>query len=134
MRWSTTRGRLVVIASLALLVWYVSVLLRTNAGWGWSDPEYAVPWSGRRLASGTAVALAAALIGAAIWRPSRWTILVPALVALVSLMIRRLYLIGSPPDYFLSDQASARWYLAALCLLQLVAVGLTVIPPVRRRI
>ncbi len=134
MRWSTTRGRLVVIASLALLVWYVSGLLQTNAGWGWGDPEYAASWSGRRLASGTAVALAAALIGAAIWRPSRWTILVPALVALVSLMIRRLYLIGSPPDYFLSDQASARWYLAALCLLQLVAVGLTVIPPVRRRI
>jgi hypothetical protein len=58
----------------------------------------------------------------------------PVLVAALRLMIRQLYLIGSPADYFLSDRASARWYLAALCLLQIVALGLTMLPPARRRI
>lgn len=134
MRWSTGRGRFVVLASLLLLAWYVSVLLETNAGWGWRDPEYAVSWKGRQLALWTSVLAAASLMGAAIWRPSSWTILAPALVAAVSLVIRRLYLIGSPPDYFLSDQASARWYVAGLCLIQLVAVGLTLVPPARRQV
>jgi hypothetical protein len=133
MRWSATQARFVVLASLALLGWYVSTLMETNAGWGWGDPEFSATWSGRPLAIWTAVAAAAALIGAAIWRPSRWTILAPALVAALGLVIRQLYVIGSPPDFFLSDHASARWYLAGLCLLQLVVLGLTIIPAVGRR-
>jgi hypothetical protein len=133
MNWSATKGRFVVIASLVALAWYVSVLVETNAGWGWNDPEYAAAWSGRSLAVWMAAAGAAGLMAAAVWRPRRWTILAPALIAGLSLVIRRLYVIGSPPDYFLSDQASARWFLAALCLLQLIAVALTVVPPAGRR-
>jgi hypothetical protein len=133
MNWSPTKGRFVVIASLVLLGWYVSVLVNTNGGWGWNDPEYAVAWRGRSLAVWTAVAGALGLMAAAAWRPHRWTILAPALVAVLSLVTRRLYLIGSPADYFLEDRASARWFAAALCLLQLIAVALTVVPSAGRR-
>ena len=133
MNWSATKGRFVVIASLVVLGWYVSVLVNTNAGWGWTDPEYAAAWRGRSLAIWMAAVGAAGLMTAAVWRPHRWTIFAPALIAPLSLAIRRLYVIGSPPDYFLNDGASARWFLAALCLLQLIAVALTVVPPVGRR-
>ena len=122
------------LGALFLLTWYVSVLLETNAGWGWGDPEYAVPWKGRQLASWASVAAGAALVAAAIWRPSWWTILAPAMVgALTHVVIRRLYLIGSPPDYFLSDRASVRWFFAASCVLQVVALGLTLVPPIQQK-
>jgi len=134
MSWPATRGRFVVIAALFVLGWYVSVLVNTNGGWGWNDPEYAVAWRGRGLAIWSAVAGAAVLLAAAAWRPRRWTIVVPALIAGLGLAIRRLYVIGSPPDYFLNDGASARWFLAALCLLQLIAVALTVVPPAGRAV
>ena len=133
MNWSPAKGQFVVLASLVPLAWYVSVLVNTNAGWGWTDPEYAVPWTGRGVATWTAVVGAAALIVAAAWRPSWWTIFARAFVAVLSLVTRRLYLIGSPPDYFLSDRASARWFLAAVCLLQLLALAMTLVPPAPRR-
>jgi hypothetical protein len=133
MSWSATKGRFVVIASLVALAWYVSVLVNTNAGWGWTDPAYAEAWSGRSLAIWMAAVGAAGLMAAAVWRPHRWTIFAPALIAGLSLVIRRLYVIGSPPDYFLSDRASARWFLVALCFLQLIAVALTVVPVGGRR-
>ena len=133
MRWSSAKGQFVVLASLGLLVWYVSVLLDTNAGWGWTDPEYSTPWIGRSLAGWTAAAGAAALIAAAVWRPRWWTIFAPALVALLGLVARRLYPVGSPPDFFLEDGASARWFALAQCLLQLLALALTVVPPAQGR-
>jgi hypothetical protein len=123
----------VALSALALLTWYVSVLFETNAGWGWGDPEFAAPWRGRQLALWISVAVGAAIGAAAIWVPSRWITLSPALIgALTLLLIRRLYLIGSPPDYFLADQASVRWYFAASCVLQAVALALTLPPPARR--
>jgi hypothetical protein len=133
MNWSATKGRFVVLASLFVLAWYVSVLLNTNAGWGWGDPEYSAPWIGRSLAIWVPAIGAAAVIAASVWRPYRWTIFAPALVAAIGLLTRRLYPIGSPPDFFLHDQASARWVAAALFLLQLLALALSVVPPLRGR-
>jgi hypothetical protein len=126
-------SNVVVLASLIPLAWYVSVLVDTNAGWGWTDPKYAVAWIGRSLAGWTAAAGAAALTAAAVWRPYRWTVFAPALVAVIALVTRRLYLIGSPWHYFLSYRVSARWFLAAVCLLQILALTLMVVPPAGKR-
>jgi hypothetical protein len=132
MNWSAAKGQFVVLASLMPLAWCVSVLENTNGGWG-SDPEFAVPWMGRSLAGWSAAVGAAALVGAAFWRPGRWTILAPALVGLLSDVARRLFPIGSPPYFFLHDQPSARWVAVAFGLLQLMALALTLVPPVRSR-
>jgi hypothetical protein len=135
MRWSATHGRFVVFAGLLLLAWYLSSLLETNGGWGWHDPMAISPWRGHQLAGWTALVAGAAVAGAAMWRPTRWTIFAPALIAtLTYVVIRPVYLIGTPPDYFLSDQAVARWYLTASCLLQVLALGSTLIPPARRAV
>jgi len=61
-------------------------------------------WSATK---GQFVVLAIALLAAAVWRPYRWTIFAPALVAALGLLSRRLYLMESPPDYFLEDRARA---------------------------